>query len=79
MRFIYLRGSYDLIEARLRQRPGHYMPASLLASQFAALEEPRDALTMDIRQPPEQIVAEIMGQLTHSPPAADDPRPWSAE
>jgi len=63
VRFIYLRGSSDLIEARLRQRTGHYMPASLLASQFAALEEPHGALTIDIRQPPEQIVAEIIGQL----------------
>lgn len=63
VRFIYLRGNYDLIEARLRQRAGHYMPPSLLASQFAALEEPPDVLTIDIGQPPEQIVAEIVRQL----------------
>ena len=63
VRFIYLRGAYDLLEARLRERTGHYMPRSLLASQFAALEEPRDALTLDVSAPPEQIVAEIVRQL----------------
>ncbi len=63
VRFIYLRGTYDLFEARLRQRTGHYMPPSLLASQFAALEEPRDALTVDGGAPPEHIVAEIVRQL----------------
>ena len=63
VRFVYLRGSYDLIEARLRQRLGHYMNPGLLASQFAILEEPHDALTFDVNPPPEQIVAEIIGQL----------------
>jgi gluconokinase len=60
--FVYLRGSYDLIEARMRQRTGHYMPPSLLASQFAALEEPLAALTIDIDQTPEQIVDEIVSR-----------------
>ncbi len=63
VRFIYLRGSSALIAARLRQRTGHYMPASLLASQFATLEEPSDALTIDIGPPPEQIISEILQHL----------------
>jgi gluconokinase len=63
VRFVYLRGSYALIEARLRERTGHYMPPDLLASQFAALEEPQSALIVDIDQLPEQIVTEIVGQL----------------
>lgn len=63
VRFAYLRGSYDLIEARLRQRTGHYMSPKLLASQFAALEEPQGVLTIDIGQPPEQIVEEIVKKL----------------
>jgi gluconokinase len=63
VRFVYLRGSYDLIEARLRERTGHYMPPDLLASQFAALEEPQDALVVDVHQLPDQIVTEIVGQL----------------
>jgi len=62
-RFVYLRGSYNLIEARLRQRTGHYMPPDLLVSQFATLEEPQDALTFDVSQPPEQIVAEIVSRF----------------
>jgi carbohydrate kinase (thermoresistant glucokinase family) len=63
VRFVYLRGSYDLIEARLRQRSGHYMPSNLLSSQFASLEEPHGALTVDISLPPEQLVTEIIRQL----------------
>ncbi len=63
VRFVYLRGDRDLIETRLRQRTGHYMPTSLLASQFAILEEPADALTIDIGQSSEQIIAEIVQQL----------------
>ena len=61
--FVYLRGSYDLIEARLRQRSGHYMPPNLLSSQFASLEEPQGVVTIDASLPPEQIVAEIARQL----------------
>ena len=63
VRIIYLRGDRDLIEARLRQRTNHYMPSSLLASQFAILEEPTNALTFDISQPPEQIVADIVKSI----------------
>jgi carbohydrate kinase (thermoresistant glucokinase family) len=60
VRFVYLRGSEELIRARLKRRRGHYMPASLLKSQFAALEEPEDAITVDIDRPPDEIVAEIL-------------------
>lgn len=63
VRFVYLRGSYDLILARLRDRSGHYLKPDLLDSQFAALEEPQEALTVDIALPPEEIVAEIVRQL----------------
>ena len=38
VRFLYLEGSRDVIEARQAARPGHFMPASLLTSQFATLE-----------------------------------------
>lgn len=40
--FVYLKGSREGIGARLRERTGHFMPASMLDSQFATLEEPRD-------------------------------------
>ena len=47
-KFVYLKGSYDLIAQRLRQRHGHFASETILASQFAALEEPDDAITVDI-------------------------------
>ena len=53
IRIVYLEGDAATIASRLASRSGHYMPASLLDSQFAALEEPRDAIVVDIRQPPE--------------------------
>jgi gluconokinase len=47
--FVYLKGDLATIEARLAARRHKYMPASLLPSQFATLEEPADALVVDIR------------------------------
>src|SRR6202162_399700 len=49
-RIVYLKGAAPTIQPRLALRSGHYMPSSLLASQFAALEEPDDAMVIDIRQ-----------------------------
>ena len=59
LKFVYLKGSYDLIYQRLRARHGHFASEKILASQFAALEEPDDAVTVEIDQPAEAIVAEI--------------------
>ena len=61
--FVYLKGHYDLIWERMLLRQGHYMKASMLQSQFAALEEPRDAFTVDISQTPQQIVDAILAHL----------------
>ncbi len=49
VRFVCLRASYETIDRRLRERHGHYMPESLLRSQFEALEEPSpaEALVVD--------------------------------
>ena len=58
--FVHLSGSFDLIEARLKQRPGHYMPTSLLQSQFAALEAPSDVLTLDISESITSLVSQIV-------------------
>ncbi len=63
VRFGYLKGDAATIEPRLADRRGHFMPASLLASQFAALEEPQGAIVVDIRQSPELQVANIAAQL----------------
>ena len=57
--FIYLRGTYEQIEARLLQRSGHFMSAKMLASQFDILEEPQDALTIDITHTPQEIISII--------------------
>lgn len=63
VRFVYLKGDYDLIHQRLITRHGHFMPAGLLASQFAALEEPQGVLTIDTSQSPEVIVTAITASL----------------
>lgn len=62
-KFIYLKGSYDLIQTRMKARPGHYMKPGMLDSQFAALEEPSDAITVETGRSPEAIVAEVLKQL----------------
>jgi len=54
--FIYLKGNYELIEARLKKRKGHYMPLELLPSQFEILEEPINALVVDISHSPGKII-----------------------
>lgn len=64
--FVHLSGSRALIEARMSERKGHYMPLSLLDSQFAALEQPdgeRFAITVDIDRSPDEIAAEIAARL----------------
>jgi len=63
IRFVYLKGSADLIAERLRSRHGHFAGEQILASQFADLEEPEAAVTVEIAAPPRQIVAEIREQL----------------
>ena len=63
VRFVYLRGSMDLIRQRLRNRSGHFMKENMLASQFAALEEPVDAVIVDIDERPGRIVEQIRAAL----------------
>lgn len=65
-RVVYLRGSRDLVAKRLAGRHGHFMPASLLQSQFETLEEPgpeEDPLVVNIAPPPDQIVKNIIALL----------------
>ena len=66
-RFVYLSGSPDIIAHRLAGRRGHFMPATLLDSQFAALEEPtpdEDAWVCDVRESPDAIVARLVQRST---------------
>jgi gluconokinase len=61
--WVYLKGSAELIRSRLRQRPGHFMKDDMLASQLEALEEPSDALVVDISVAPRVIVDRILAEL----------------
>jgi gluconokinase len=67
IRWIYLKGRFELIRERLEARKGHYMKAGLLESQFAALEEPEDALSVDVDDSPNSIVDSILHRLQTLP------------
>ena len=59
VRLVYLRGTRELLWSRISSRQGHFMKPAMLDSQLAALEEPADALAIDIAQPPEKIIAAL--------------------
>ena len=61
--WVYLKGSAELIRSRMKHRPRHFMTEDMLPSQFDALEEPSDAIVVDISPPPSVIVTEILAQL----------------
>jgi gluconokinase len=63
VRFVYLKGSVEVIAERLRVRQGHFAGGQILASQFADLEEPEDAITAETTSTPQQIVDEIRQKL----------------
>lgn len=63
VRFVYLKGSASLIAERLRSRHGHFADEKILASQFDDLQEPEEALTVEITGRPPQIVSEIRQKL----------------
>ena len=61
--FVHLAGEYDVLLERVSGRDGHFMPADLLDSQFETLEPPEkgeDAVTVDVDQTPDEVVAAIM-------------------
>ena len=75
-RFVHLRGSIELIRARLQERRHRYMPASLLESQFATLEPPADAIDVDIGASTADCLATIVARLAPAPaPAPSGARP----
>lgn len=63
IKWVFLNGNFDQILKRLESRSGHYMPPSLLSSQFNDLEPPKEALIVDINQTPERQVKHILSQL----------------
>jgi len=65
-RFVFLRGPRQTLLERMRRRRGHFMPANLLDSQFEALEEPLDAVIVDVDKSPEEIVEHIIEELSLS-------------
>jgi gluconokinase len=69
VRVVYLKGDAETIAPRLAGRKGHFMPPSLLASQFATLEEPDNAIVVDITQPVAAQVAAITRALREQLPA----------
>lgn len=69
--FVYLAAEFDTISARMDARKGHFMPRSLLWSQFDTLEEPdtdEPAIRVEVTGTTEQVVADIVGQLDLGPP-----------
>jgi len=60
---IYLKGDYELIRERLSKRRGHFLNPNLLDSQFAALEEPKTAMQVDVSVSPAEIVKSIRSAL----------------
>ena len=61
--WILLQGSFGLIQERMKARKDHFMPPNLLQSQFDTLETPGHAIVMDIKNSPDQIVADILRKL----------------
>ena len=64
VKFVYLKGSYELFSRRVLARKGHFAKQDLLASQFATLEEPSDSIAVDAAHSPEEIVSEVRRQLS---------------
>jgi gluconokinase len=69
-RFLFLTGDPALIAARQETRKNHFMPASLLASQFAALEPPgpeEGAIILDVAASPAELAAAAIAALKETP------------
>lgn len=67
LRFVFLQGDRTLLTERLASRRGHFMPASLLESQLATLEEPgpdEDAWVCDITDSPDTLVASLVARAS---------------
>jgi gluconokinase len=59
VKLVYLQGTRDLLWQRISSRKGHFMKPAMLESQLATLEEPTNALTLNIAPGPDQLVAKI--------------------
>ena len=61
--WVFLKGDYKIIINRMKNRAGHFMPATLLQSQFEALEIPKGVIEADITMPPNKIVDYIISKI----------------
>jgi len=69
LRIVHLKGSYDLIWSRMHKRTDHYMKPQMLRSQFEALEEPTNALAVDISLSVDDILQNILELISKTPSA----------
>jgi gluconokinase len=60
---VYLRGTYEVMRRHIESRHGHFAGEAILAGQFADLQEPKNALILDVSHPPEELVAQIKAKL----------------
>jgi 6-phosphogluconate dehydrogenase len=63
IKFVFLQGSYSEILSRMESRENHFIPSSLLKSQFETLEIPQNAYSISIMQNPDQMVANIQNEI----------------
>ncbi|HEY1424617.1 MAG TPA: gluconokinase [Candidatus Acidoferrum sp.] len=63
MRVVFLRGTYDQMRRHIEARHGHFAGEAILAGQFADLEEPQNALVLDVSHPPDELVSDIIAKL----------------
>ena len=63
VKVVYLKGSYETMRRHIEERHGHFAGAGILAGQFADLEEPKDAIVVDVSKTPEEIVSEVRACL----------------
>ena len=70
-KWVYLKGTFEQIEKRINERGGHFMGSKLLASQFATLEIPENAIDIDISDEPQIIVETIKRKIKMSSEKAE--------
>jgi gluconokinase len=63
VKLVYLRGTRELLWTRISGREGHFMKPAMLDSQLATLEEPVNALVVDIAPSPQEIIADIRAAI----------------
>lgn len=66
VKLVFLKGSYELFSQRVQARQGHFAKVDILAGQFRDLEEPTEAITVDARLAPQEMVDEICAALARA-------------